>query len=211
METFLIWVLYYGVDWLSLLRRLNDLKEAFERNFFMTDNIISETEIIEKLNTAPSVRGFFIAAVEVLEAAVDGLIQRVFRKDDFAVQSVVGPLLHDSGPLGNLSVRLKLLFGLGVLSDDVYHDIEDIITIRNSLNHDANEYEFTDPKVLAPLEKLRSVHPMGIVPPPPIEQDDDIDNEFYQLQIQRQRQVIKSGLSLTIVEICGQLSKESPL
>ena len=34
------------------------------------------------------------------------------------------------------------------------------------------------------------------------EPDDDIDLEFYQMQLQRQQQVIKSGLSLAIVDIC---------
>ncbi|WED24833.1 MltR family transcriptional regulator [Vibrio sp. JC009] len=172
---------------------------------------ISESEIIERLNAAPTVRGFFIAAVEVFNESIDALMQRVFRKDDFAVQSVVGPLLHDSGPLGNLSVRLKLLFGLGVLADDVYHDIEDIIKLKNTLNQDANEYDFTDPSVLNPLKKLRLVNQMGISHLETLEPDDDTDMEFFELQVQRQRQIIKSGLSLAIVDICSQLDKDSPL
>ncbi|MDG3085938.1 MltR family transcriptional regulator [Vibrio hannami] len=175
----------------------------------MTDTI-SESEIIERLNAAPNVRGFFIAAVDVFNESLDALIQRVFRKDDFAVQSVVGPLLHDSGPLGNLSVRLKLLFGLGVLPDDVYHDIEDIIKLRNTLNNDATEYEFTDVNVLEPLKKLKSAQKMGISMVTITEPEEDDDQEFYQLQMQRQRQVIKSGMSLAIVDICSQLDKDSP-
>ncbi|WP_375748570.1 MltR family transcriptional regulator [Vibrio sp. HN007] len=175
----------------------------------MTETI-SESEIIERLNAAPNVRGFFIAAVDVFNESVDALIQRVFRKDDFAVQSVVGPLLHDSGPLGNLSVRLKLLFGLGVLPDDVYHDIEDIIKIRNTLNHDAMEYEFTDSSILEPLKKLKYAQKMGIAQVIITEPEEGLDLEFYELQKQRQQQVIKSGMSLAIVDICSQLDKESP-
>lgn len=116
---------------------------------------INETDIIERLNSAPSVRGFFIAAVDVFNDSIDALMQRIFQKDNFAVQSVVGPLLHDSGPLGDLSVRLKLLFGLGVLPNDVYHDIEDIIKIKNELNSDAADYQFTDPNVLQPIKKAQ--------------------------------------------------------
>lgn len=171
---------------------------------------INETDIIERLNSAPSVRGFFITTVEVFNDAIDALIQRVFRKDNFAVQSVVGPLLHDSGPLGNLSVRLKLLFGLGVLPDDIYHDIEDIIKLRNQLNSDGSEYDFTDPKILVPIKKLNLVAKMGMVQLDVLEPDGDIDLDFYQLQLQRQQQIIKSGLSLAIVEICNELNKESP-
>lgn len=171
---------------------------------------INETDIIERLNSAPSVRGFFITTVEVFNDAIDALIQRVFRKDNFAVQSVVGPLLHDSGPLGNLSVRLKLLFGLGVLPDDIYHDIEDIIKLRNQLNSDGSEYDFTDPQILVPIKKLNLVAKMGMVQLDVLEPDGDIDLGFYQLQLQRQQQIIKSGLSLAIVEICNELNKESP-
>ncbi|EGA65272.1 MltR family transcriptional regulator [Vibrio brasiliensis] len=171
---------------------------------------INETEIIERLNSAPSVRGFFIAAVDVFDESIDALIQRIFQKDNFAVQSVVGPLLHDSGPLGDLSVRLKLLYGLGVLPDNVYHDIEDIIKIKNKLNSDASDYEFTDPNILAPIKQLNLVQTMGMVQLEVSEPDDDIDLEFYRLQLQRQQQIIKSGLSLAIVEICNELGKESP-
>lgn len=171
---------------------------------------INETDIIERLNSAPSVRGFFITTVEVFNDAIDALIQRVFRKDNFAVQSVVGPLLHDSGPLGNLSVRLKLLFGLGVLPDDIYHDIEDIIKLRNQLNSDGSEYDFTDPQILVPIKKLNLVAKMGMVQLDVLEPYGDIDLDFYQLQLQRQQQIIKSGLSLAIVEICNELNKESP-
>jgi len=171
---------------------------------------LNETEIIERLNTAPSVRGFFIAAVDIFNDSIDALIQRIFRKDNFAVQSVVGPLLQDSGPLGDLSVRLKLLYGLGVLPDNVYHDIEDIIKIKNTLNSDASDYEFTDPNILEPITKLNLVQSLGMVQLQVSEPDDDIDLEFYQLQLQRQQQIIKSGLSLAIVEICNELDKESP-
>lgn len=126
------------------------------------------------------------------------------------MQSVVGPLLQDSGPLGDLSVRLKLLFGLGVLPDDIYHDIEDIIKLKNQLNSDASDYEFTDPNILEPIKKLHLVKKMGMVQLEVNEPDDDIDLEFYQLQLQRQQQIIKSGLSLAIVEICNELGKDSP-
>ncbi|MEZ8822964.1 MltR family transcriptional regulator [Vibrio sp. 10N.261.55.A7] len=170
----------------------------------------NETEIIEQLNNAPSVRGFFIASADVFQDAIDALVQRIFRKDNFAVQSVVGPLLQDSGPLGDLSVRLKLLFGLGVLPDEVYHDIESIIKIKNMLNNDASDYEFTDPAILLPIKELNLVKKMGMVQLEVNEPDDDIDIEFYNLQLQRQQQIIKSGLSLAIVDICNELGKDSP-
>ncbi len=171
---------------------------------------INETDILERLNNAPSVRGYFITAVEVFGEAIGALMERIFRKDNFAVQSVVGPLLHDTGPLGNMSVRLKLLYGLGVLPDDVYHDIEGMIKIRNQLNSDVAEYEFTNPIVLNKIKELNLVQKMGMISLDSLEPDLDIDLDFYNLQVQRQQQMIKSGLSLAIIEICNELAKDSP-
>ncbi|NGN99823.1 MltR family transcriptional regulator [Grimontia sp. S25] len=171
---------------------------------------VNETNILEKLNAALTVRGFFIASVDVFTDAIDQLIQRIFRKDDFAVKSVVGPLLDDTGPLGDLSVRLKLLYGLGVLPDPVYQDINEIIKLRNQLNSDGEEYTFTDPFIINAIKSLNLVEKMGMVKLEVMQPDDDVDLEFYQLQLKRQQQMIVSGLSLAIVEICNELNKESP-
>lgn len=173
-------------------------------------NTVDETEVIEKLNNTTSVRTFIVVAVSVFDDAVEGLMHRIFQKDNFAVQSVVGPLLHDSGPLGDISVRLKLLFGLGVIADEVYHDIEDIIKLKHQLNSDLADHEFTTPAVLESIQGLRLIQKMGTAQFEISEPDGDIDMEFYKLQQARQQQVIKSSLSLTIVEICHELNKNSP-
>ncbi len=165
-----------------------------------------EEEIIEKLNTAPTVRGFFIAAVDVFSDSIDNLIKKVFRRDEFEVKTVVTRLLNESGPLNDLSNRLKFLFGLGVLPDDIYHDIEDIISLRNNLNQDAKQYKFTDINVINSLKKLRLVNKSNVIPFEQLDSNEDISDEFLQIQHQRQRQIIKSGLSLAIIDICVQLN-----
>ncbi len=109
-----------------------------------------------------------------------------------------------------MSVRLKLLYGLGVLPDDVYHDIEGMIKIRNQLNSDVAEYEYTDPIILNKIKELSLVKKMGMISLDSLEPDLDIDLDFYNLQLQRQQQMIKSGLSLAIIEICNELAKDSP-
>ncbi len=170
---------------------------------------VNESDIIERLNNASSVRGYFIVAEEVLSEAVEALMQRIFLKDDFAVQSVVGPLLHDTGPLGNTLVRLKLLYGLGAIGDDEYHDIERIIKIRHKLSADIVEYAFTDENIVQTIRGISAIKKMGAVQFD-IVQSDGEDPEFYQLQLQRQQRVIKSSLALAIVELCHSLNKESP-
>ncbi|UGA57020.1 MltR family transcriptional regulator [Vibrio sp. VB16] len=171
---------------------------------------VDETEVIEKLNSTTSVRAFIVVAVSIFNEAVEGLMHRIFQKDNFAVQSVVGPLLHDTGPLGDVSVRLKLLFGLGVIPDAVYHDIEDIIKLQHKLNADLSDHEFTTPAILEAIQKLRLIQKMGTVQFTVLEPEVDGDLEFYQLQQLRQQQVIKSSLALAVVEICHELNKESP-
>jgi mannitol operon repressor len=172
---------------------------------------IEENEILEYLNTSLTVRGFFISCVEVFEQVVQTLIERIFLKNDFAVQSVVGPLLHDSGPLGELSVRLKLLFALGVIPHAIYQDIEDIIKLKRLLSNDGCEYNFTDQLIVDKIKKLNLAKNMGMVSFAPIfAADDDVDLVFYQMQLTRQQQVIKSSLALAILTICEALNKESP-
>ncbi|WP_299668569.1 MltR family transcriptional regulator [uncultured Psychromonas sp.] len=172
---------------------------------------LQETEILECLNTSLTARGFFISTVDIFEQLIQGLIERIFLKNDFAVQSVVGPLLHNSGPLGELSVRLKLLFGLGVIPHAIYQDIESIIKLKNLLSNDSAEYHFTDQLI---ADVIKSLHlaknmNMGIFDLVAVAQD-DIDLTFYKMQLDRQQQVIKSSLALEIISLCETLNKESP-
>ena len=83
-----------------------------------------ENRVLERLNAGRSVRSFLFAAVELLAEAVNVLVLQVFRKDDYAVKYAVEPLLLGDGPLGELSVRLKLIYGLGVISRHEYEDCE---------------------------------------------------------------------------------------
>lgn len=110
-----------------------------------------ENRVLERLNAGRSVRSFLIAAVELLAEAVNLLVLQVFRKDDYAVKYAVEPLLLGNGPLGELSVRLKLIYGLGVISRHEYEDGELLLALREELNHDSGDYRFTTMRSLARL------------------------------------------------------------
>ena len=81
--------------------------------------MLSEDPIYEKLNEATSIRGFITASVAIFDDAVEKLINRVFRKTDFVVKSVIDSLFETSGPLSELPIRLKVLLGLGVINQGV--------------------------------------------------------------------------------------------
>ncbi len=173
-------------------------------------NTIDETSIIERLNAAPSVRGFFIAAAGIFEDAIDVLTQRIFRSDYLAVKSVVNPLLDSSGPLGDLSVRLKLLYGLGVIPDKTYNDIDILLKIKNFLNNDGYDYEFTDQVILEKVKKLAAMKSVGAMPFDLSQPNSDMDPELHQLHMCRIQAVVRSSLSLAIVDICNELNIDSP-
>lgn len=125
--------------------RLSDMQAIMEQTQAF------ENRVLERLNAGKTVRSFLITAVELLTEAVNILVLQVFRKDDYAVKYAVEPLLDGDGPLGDLSVRLKLIYGLGVLSRTEYEDAELLMALREELNHDGSEYAFTDDEILGRL------------------------------------------------------------
>ena len=98
--------------------RLSDMQAIMEQTQAF------ENRVLERLKAGKTVRSFLISAVELLTEAVNILVLQVFRKDDYAVKYAVEPLLDGDGPLGDLSVRMKLIYGLGVISRHEYEDAE---------------------------------------------------------------------------------------
>lgn len=188
-----------------------DLARSEPRPLLMSDMqaIMEETQafenrVLERLNAGKTVRSFLIAAVELLTEAVNILVLQVFRKDDYAVKYAVEPLLDGDGPLGDLSVRLKLIYGLGVISRAEYEDAELLMAMREELNHDGNEYSFTDDEILGPFGEL---HCVAALPPTP--QFDDSDAELLAMQKLRYQQVVRSTMMLSLTELISKISLKS--
>ncbi len=167
---------------------------------------IDEINIIERLDSALSLREFFITANQIYEEAINTVIRRIFRDDYQAVKLVVHSLLNSSGPLGDLSVRLKLIYGLGVVSGQTYNDIDLFFKIKNFLNNDGNKYEFTDQVILKKIRELSTMTGMVLDFPQP---GSDMDPELYLLHTSRIQTMIRSGLSLAVVDIYDELNTNS--
>ena len=105
----------------------------------------------------------------------------MFRKGDYAVKYAVEPLLDGDGPLGDLSVRLKLIYGLGVLNRQEYEDAELLMALREELNHDGNEYTFTDDEILGPFGELHCV--TALPPVPQFDNSDPVHQRHHTLSI----------------------------
>ncbi|HCI6552138.1 TPA: mannitol operon repressor MtlR [Klebsiella quasipneumoniae subsp. quasipneumoniae] len=177
------------------LRLLSDMQAMME------ETQAFENRVLERLNAGKTVRSFLIATVELLTEAVNILVLQVFRKDDYAVKYAVEPLLEGSGPLGDLSVRLKLIYGLGVISRAEYEDAELLMALREELNHDGNEYSFTDYEIIGPFGEL---HCVAALPPTP--QFDDSDAELLAMQKLRYQQMVRSTMVLSLTELISRIS-----
>lgn len=161
-----------------------------------------ENHVLERLNAGKTVRSLLIATVELLTEAVNILVLKVFRKDDYAVKYAVEPLLDGDGPLGELSVRLKLIYGLGVLGRYEYEDCELLMALREELNHDGNEYSFVDDEILGPFGELHCVTAL------PLAENfiDSNDPSLLAMQRQRYLQVIRSTMVLSLTELISRIS-----
>ena len=171
--------------------------------------MLSDDLIYEKLNDAASIRGFVTAAVALFDEAVDCLINKVFRKNDFAVKSVVDSLFETSGPLAALSIRLKVLLGLGVISQDIFEDITAFLQLKEQLNNDVDEHYFADELILSFAHELQSFKDKALLPTE--ETVVDLSTLVGKMKQQRKENLVRSCLILTITEICRQLAIESPL
>jgi len=162
-----------------------------------------ENQVLERLNAGRSVRGFLIAAVELLAEAINILVIQVFRKDDYAVKYAVEPLLHGDGPLGELSVRLKLIYGLGMINRSEYEDCELLMALREELNHDDHEYRFTDDEILGPFAEL---HCVATLPAQP--DFAATDAELRNMQLLRYQQVVRSTMVLSLTSLISLISQK---
>lgn len=160
-----------------------------------------ENRVLERLNAGRTVRSFLIAAVELLAEAVNLLVIQVFRKDDYAVKYAVEPLLHGDGPLGELPVRLKLIYGLGMINRHEYEDCELLLALREELNHDDGDYRFTDDEILGPFGEL---HCVVAWPPKPEFHPDDA--ELRAMQQTRYLQMVRSTMVLSLTELISRIS-----
>ncbi|ENO3978431.1 MltR family transcriptional regulator [Aeromonas veronii] len=168
-----------------------------------------EDEVLERLNEQDGPRGFFLEAVTILEEAVDSLMRRAFRQEEYAVKYAIEPLLNQSGPLGQLEVRLKLIFALGLISLERYQDIEAYIKIRDFLVRDPKDYRFSDKPIRDLLDRLHGVNQSGMMKLEPPASEEDW--AFYQMQLNRLDQMVRSALVLALADCVGELHKESPI
>ncbi|MBY6195662.1 MltR family transcriptional regulator [Vibrio hangzhouensis] len=170
----------------------------------------NETELLEALSEAKDASECLMAAYDAIDDTLDTLINGIFHKDDYAVKYVVEPLLTSDGPLGDILVRAKLLLGLGVISKQVFDDIDIFVTLREWTKHQDNNVSFTEVDVLFELNKISAIQKMM-----PIEYDDSmtsgLDEVMLDMFLERHYQRVKSTIILAITELVNTLCRDNPL
>ncbi|MEF1278934.1 MltR family transcriptional regulator [Vibrio fortis] len=164
----------------------------------------NEAELLEVISTAEGASAVFLAAYHALDDTIGVLMQTIFYKDDYAVKFVVDPLLKNQGPLGDVMVRSKLLYGLGVINRQIYEDVERFVTLKEWADTPHSSIYFTDPDV---IEELQKVHVVQSVMPIDYDQQaaNNLPEEMLTMFIDRHNQKVQSSIVLAIAELVRQI------
>ncbi|OOS01982.1 MltR family transcriptional regulator [Canicola haemoglobinophilus] len=173
--------------------------------------MLQQDQVIEKLSEIATVRGFLAFSTQQISEHIEQLIQRVFRKEDFALKSVVDSLFEHQGPLAELPVRLKLLLGLGVISANTYEDVNAFFQFKLALSDEVEEPTFSSPPVIYFVQQLHCVDLISIPQFSEMKLLNNKDSMQFQMQQIRLEKIIKSSLILGVSEILRSLDVESPI
>ncbi|WP_435250235.1 MltR family transcriptional regulator [Vibrio sp. nBUS_14] len=169
-----------------------------------------ETELLEALSEAESASACLMAAYDALDDTVDAVLKNIFKKDDTAIKFVVEPLLNSGGPLGEIMVRGKLLLGLGVISKELYDDLEVFVTLKEWAKIQGEDTNFTEVDVIFELNKVHAVQRIM-----PIEYDaemvETMSGPMLQMFLGRHHQKVKSTIVLAITDIIHTLCRDNAL
>ncbi|MDH2924962.1 mannitol repressor MtlR [Nicoletella semolina] len=164
-----------------------------------------QDNFIAQLGEASSAQEFFTVAVQQFTESVDNLIQHIFHHTEFALKSVVDSLFEHQGPLADLSVRLKLLLGLGRISAQIYQDINLFVEMETQLHcrADGNECEaFSTLKITQFAQTLNSLD-FGLLAElmKLTGEVENRDSMLFQIQQLRFERAMRSSLILVISHI----------
>lgn len=129
----------------------------------MSESILQEDTILEKLNQQADIHNLLIEAIKLINESVNKLIIKVFRKERHAIKFVIPSLIGKNGPLNDTSVCLKLLYALGIVTREEYEDIELLIAILDELDHDDKNYTYLDDEILGPISLLHDIDRKSVV------------------------------------------------
>ncbi|MGR5063336.1 MltR family transcriptional regulator [Photobacterium sp. DNB22_13_2] len=164
----------------------------------------NESELLEVISQADNVSSVFSAAYHALDDTVGALMQSLFEQNDYSVKFVIEPLISNSGPLGDVLVRTKLLLGLAVINKQLYSDIETFVRLKDLAEARSDDISFTDAEVLQELRKISAIERTM-----PIHYDPSmlkgLSEPMLNMFIDRHNQKVHSTIVLAITDIVENL------
>ena len=118
--------------------------------------------------------------------------------------------MTNSGPLGEISVRTKLLLGLGAISKDVYDDIEIFMTLKEFAKLEEDNVSFLDENIIFELNKvnaIKSIMPIDF----DVEMIKGMSESMLEMFQLRHNQKVQSTIVLAITDIVNALCRENTL
>jgi len=94
--------------------------------------LMDKAALVEDLLDAETDRGCALIAGAALDEVLGGLLRAFFINDS----EICNALLHNpNAPVSTFSARALLCRGIGLISDDLYHDIDTVRYVRNQAAH----------------------------------------------------------------------------
>lgn len=118
------------------------------------DTLDDWNKFFEELqNESP--RAAVIIAGAFLDAQLRDLLSNFLVDDSKVVDEFLGSDKNPDRPLSSFSSRIKAAYCLGLISKDIYQDLNTVRTIRNRFAHKMHGYTFDDPEIVKLCNSLK--------------------------------------------------------
>jgi hypothetical protein len=112
------------------------MPKKLEKKPFLADTdfekLMDRAALVEEALSEETDRGCALVAGAALDEILDGLLVAFLIND----KKVCDALLHDpNAPISTFSARMRLCRGIGLISEDLYRDIDTVRYVRNQAAH----------------------------------------------------------------------------
>jgi DNA-binding MltR family transcriptional regulator len=111
------------------------------------DREARKDQILKELE-AESDRGCILVAASALDVFLEELLKTRLVADQHTLKYAVRALFEPMGPLATFSAKIKLAYGLGLISRTDFTDLEKIRRIRNIASHEYSAMTFESQEII---------------------------------------------------------------
>lgn len=112
---------------------------------------------------------------------------------------------------GSFATNMMICFGLGLIPDDLYHDLKLLKKIRNRFAHETQELSFDKVPISGDMENFKGINkfPQQIQGSPFIRPDNSVGNTIAELPNRMKFSLAVAGISTTLHHIMDETSKSN--